>query len=125
MTRQTQLIARAQSRLATLFGAWGAGDIYRSPAESAGKVTERTLVASGVSGWRRAATEDPRMAKLMPILNTPIGRARVVYVLKLAATVDIRTGDQWREGGVSYTVEGVARFHTGVLCALSEIKGSS
>lgn len=110
--------------LASMFGAWGSGDIYRSPAESGGKVGERTLVSSSVSGWRRAATEDPRMAKLMPILNTPIGRARVTHVLKLGTTVDIRVGDQWRESGTSYTVEGVAIFHTAILCAISEIKGS-
>jgi hypothetical protein len=125
MTRQTDLIARAQTKLAAMFGAWGSGDIYRSPAEAGGKVGARTLVSSGVSGWRRPATEDPRMAKLMPILNTPVARARISFILKLGAGVDIRVGDQWRESGVSYAVEGVAAFHTATLCALSEIKGSA
>jgi hypothetical protein len=108
-----------------MFGAWQPGDIYRSPAESGGKVGARTLVASAVPGWRRPATEDPRMAKLMPILSTPVARSRVTHVLKVATTVDIRLGDQWRESGVSYNVEGVAKFHTATLCALTEIRGSS
>ena len=125
MTIITDKVLYAQSRLAAMFGAWQTGDIYRSPAEASGKVGVRTLVAADVSGWRRPATEDPRMALLMPALTTPVARMRVTHILKVAATVDIRTGDQWRESGVSYNVEGVAQFHTGTLCALSEIKGSA
>ena len=123
MTRQTDLISRAQGKLAAMFGAWTTGAIYRSPAEAGGKVGARTLVAANVSGWRRPATEDPRMARLMPIVN-PVARARVTFILKVAAGTDIRIGDQWRESGVSYVVEGIAAFHTATLCALSEIKGA-
>ena len=108
-----------------MFGAWGTGDIYRSPTASGGKTGVRTIVAAGVSAWRRPATEDPRMSKLMPIVSAPIARARVTHILKLAAAADIRIGDQWREDGVSYNVEGVAAFHTATLCAISEIKGGA
>ncbi len=124
MSRHINKVLYAQSRLAAMFGAWQTGDIYRSPAEASGKVGARTLVASAVSGQRRPATEDPRMARLMPAVSTPLARSRVTHILKVATTVDIRIGDQWREDGVAYNVEGVARFHTGILCALTEIKGS-
>ena len=124
MSRHTDKVLYAQDRLASMFGAYSTGDIWRSPSASGGKTGARTRIASDVSGWRRPATEDPRMTRLMPILNTPAARARSTWVLKVAAGTDIRTGDQWREDGVSYNVEGVAPFHTGTLCALSEIKGS-
>lgn len=124
MTRQLALISRAQSRLAAMFGPLVAGAIYRSPAESNGQVDAPALLASGVDGWRRPATEDARQAGLFPVMRTPTNSTRVFYILKVAAGTDIRIGDRWLESGTYYNVEGVARFHTATLCAISEVKSS-
>jgi hypothetical protein len=121
-TRHIQKIIAAQARLADMFGEWTTGDIYRSPAESGGRVGAATLVYANVPAQRRPMTEDPRMARLMPMLRAPLNSARVGSILKLKPGVDIRVGDRWKEGGVYYHVEGVATFHTGTLAALTEPK---
>lgn len=120
MTRQQQLVLRAQSLLAGYFGPWGSGSIYRNPAESGGRVGAAVVVTASVSAWRRPATKDARQMKSFPVVLN--NSTRVTHILKVAAGTDIRYGDQWREGATTFMVVGVAAFHTCTLCALDEVK---
>lgn len=97
-------------------------DLYRSPAEVAGKITSPVLTYSNLIGRKRAMTE--KVSRLIG-LTEPISSARLHWELKVLDDVDIRIGDELRDGATRYKVEGVGTWDNVIFAAISEVKGAA
>lgn len=94
-------------------------DLWRSPAEVAGKITAPVLTYTDLTGRKRAMTE--RISRLIGLAE-PISSTRLHWELKVLDDTDIQIGDELREGSTRYKVEGVGRWDNVIFCAISEVK---
>ena len=97
-------------------------DLWRNPLEAGGKIAAPVLTTSNLTGRKRAMTE--KVSRMIGLVE-PIGSTRLHWELKVLDDVDIRIGDELRDGTVKYKVEGVGRWDNVIFAAISEVKGAS
>lgn len=113
-------IKQAQAVINAAFGDFRTGAIWRNAVEAGGQVGAVVLVTT-TTGWRRPTTYFAQTKRLVP--EQWLNSARIVQVLQVASTVDIRMGDRWIEGGLTYIVDAPPITLAAItLCALAEIK---
>lgn len=92
-------------------------DVYRSPTASGGKVGALALVTAAVACRVWEAANAPRLIKALP----EIAAARAEKIAFFPDSVDVRRGDELRDGTTRYKVTGLGTWQTTKAAALEKV----